>query len=106
MIYRVDLDQATNLLLAPLEGLLEQYDEHQLWSAGVTVLPKTPLVNLATLNWGLEKLEGLTVVDESTIAVVNDNNFGYGGYDPAGRLLTNGVPTRLTLVHLPGSLFD
>jgi hypothetical protein len=58
-----------------------------------------PLVNLADLGWRLEKFEGLAVVDDATIAVVNDNDFGIAGFDD-GRVVPNNVPTRLSMIHL------
>lgn len=105
MVYRVDLDSATNLLgWSFVSGTLEQADEDTLNALGIRPLAKTALVSLAALDWRLADLKGLALVDDSTIAVVNDNNFGFGGFDANGHALPNGVPTRLTLVHLPGSL--
>ncbi|MDM0075209.1 esterase-like activity of phytase family protein [Variovorax sp. J2P1-59] len=45
------------------------------WS---TVIPmrKTELLDLNALGWLAEKAEGMTLVDENTLALVNDNDFG------------------------------
>jgi hypothetical protein len=45
------------------------------WS---TVVPmrKTELLDLNALGWLAEKAEGLTLVDDNTLALVNDNDFG------------------------------
>ena len=45
------------------------------WSA-VTPIKKTELVSLNGLGWVAEKAEGLALVDEHTLAITNDNDFG------------------------------
>ena len=45
------------------------------WAA-VTPLKKTVLLDLNAIGWAAEKAEGLTLIDESTIALANDNDFG------------------------------
>ena len=47
------------------------------WSA-VVPMKKTELLDLNALGWLAEKAEGLTLVDENTLALVNDNDFGLG----------------------------
>lgn len=39
---------------------------------------KTELLDLNVLGWLAEKAEGLTIVDDQTLALVNDNDFGLG----------------------------
>lgn len=104
MAYAVDLRGATNILGldATTNGALEQADDPA--AIGVAPAQKAPLANLAQLGWQSEAVAGVAMVDDSTIAVVSDNNFGFGGYDRSGRVLTNGRSTRLSIVHLPGSL--
>jgi hypothetical protein len=104
MAYRVDLDRATNILGRTDfgGGTLEQAAD--LAALDIAPTDKLPIANLANLGWQRDAIEGVAMIDDSTIAVVSDNNFGFGGYDRAGRLLANGTPTRLSIVHLPGSL--
>jgi len=45
------------------------------WSR-VTPLSKTLLLNLNSLGWVAEKAEGIAIVDERTVALTNDNDFG------------------------------
>lgn len=40
------------------------------------------LVNLADVGWKHQKTEGIALVDESSVAVVNDNDFGVGDDGP------------------------
>ncbi|CAN7499359.1 esterase-like activity of phytase family protein [Variovorax sp. LjRoot130] len=47
------------------------------WST-VVPMKKTELLDLNALGWLAEKAEGLTLVDENTLALVNDNDFGLG----------------------------
>lgn len=42
----------------------------------------TQLVRLEDLGWAHSKAEGLALVDEQTIAVINDNDFGVGDEGP------------------------
>lgn len=104
MAYVVDLRNATNILglAGTADGALEQAADPS--ALGITPAQKAPLVNLAQLGWPAEAVAGLAMVDDSTIAVVSNNNFGFGGYDRAGRVLTNGRATRLSIIHLPESL--
>lgn len=44
--------------------------------AGVVTLRKTELLDLNALGWLAEKAEGLALVDDHTLALVNDNDFG------------------------------
>jgi hypothetical protein len=43
---------------------------------GVTPAKKTRLVDLVELGWTAEKAEGIALVDEKTLAVASDNDFG------------------------------
>ncbi|MDM0013585.1 esterase-like activity of phytase family protein [Variovorax sp. J22P168] len=45
------------------------------WSSVVT-LRKTDLLDLNAIGWMAEKAEGLTLVEDHTLALVNDNDFG------------------------------
>ena len=56
------------------------------WST-VVPMKKTELLDLNALGWLAEKAEGLTLVDENTLALVNDNDFGLSTmlFDAAGQ---------------------
>lgn len=102
-LYLVDLTTATNILgtkwddpaASPtLESLADPA------ASGVTVLPKTPLIDLATLPGVPRKIEGLSVLDKNTIAIANDNDFRVGDFDADGTLIPSGSPTRLIIIGL------
>ncbi len=59
------------------------------WSQ-VAPLKKTLLLNLNDIGWVAEKAEGLALVDENTLAMTNDNDFGMKTrvYDAGGEELT------------------
>lgn len=76
LIYKVDLSAATNLVKSPLPRDPETYSKEELNSLVKTV-QKTLAVDLVAGGYSeYEKIEGLTIVDEKTLAIVNDNDFG------------------------------
>ncbi|MCQ9133628.1 esterase-like activity of phytase family protein [Streptomyces hilarionis] len=74
-------------------------------AAGVPVLPKRLVVDLGEVAGVPGKIEGVARVDHTTLALVNDNDFGMtdgaGAFDAQGRLVDSGVETTLTYVRLP-----
>jgi hypothetical protein len=77
-LYSVDLSQATNILgtkwddpktSTALESLADPA------AAEVRVLPKSLVADLNSLPGAPEKIEGVAVLDQHTIAISNDNDF-------------------------------
>ncbi|MEU7564282.1 esterase-like activity of phytase family protein [Streptomyces eurythermus] len=85
---------------------LEELDDPA--SAGVPVLSKRLVVDLGTLAGVPGKIEGIARVDDDTLALVNDNDFGMtdgeGAFDARGRLVDSGVKTTVVYVRLPEKL--
>ncbi len=59
--------------------------------ARVTPLRKTELLSLNAIGWVAEKAEGLALVDDHTLAMTNDNDFGMKTrvFDASGKELEN-----------------
>lgn len=117
-IYRIDLSQATNIESIPTNGKLKQDDQLGLLIEGLTVeafvqskgwdalaqynihpVKKTLVANLAkSIQYPHDKLEGMWVIDNSHLAVINDDDFAIA---PAG---TNQVTQKyLTPERIDGS---
>jgi phosphodiesterase/alkaline phosphatase D-like protein len=112
LIYRIDLKTATNTLGLPnlINGkTIEQMTPAELAAAGITTVSKNLIVNAAQAGYtGVEKLEGLALIDNNTLALLNDNDFGITGttFNPDGsvKLTVGATPIKLALLDLPEAL--
>ncbi|MGX1371812.1 hypothetical protein RKD19_007171 [Streptomyces canus] len=107
----VRLDRSANLLGRSWDDdtaspSLEQLDDPA--ASGVPVLAKKLVVDLGTVAGVPGKIEGVARVDDDTLALINDNDFGMtdgtGAFDADGRLVDSGVETTVTYVRLPRGL--
>ncbi len=89
LVYRIDIDAATNFLGYELPAGVELQDDAGLAALGVTPAAKSLVVDLGAIGYDrVDKPEGLALIDENTLAVLNDNDFGMGGvFDPATGLI-------------------
>lgn len=99
-IYRLELEFASDIsqmnfgLGTSFEALLNnakaQYN-------GLILAQKTHVLDLISAGFNADygKPEGLTIINESTIAVLNDNDFGIDGINEQGQLVMNGQPSCL-----------
>jgi hypothetical protein len=111
LVYRIDIDAATNFLGYDLPLGVELQSDAGLARLGITPVAKTLAVDLGAIGYDLvDKPEGLALIDENTLAVINDNDFGAGGgFDPATGLIEenpNPVPVVLGIVHLAPNGLD
>jgi hypothetical protein len=106
-LYLVDTGRATNILgtkwddpatTPSLEALADPASE------GVAVLPKRLLVDLSLFPEMPGKIEGVAVIDATTIAVANDNDFDIGTFDAAGMHQGAGAKSRILILRLPTPL--
>ncbi len=108
-LYSVDFndDKATNILgsqwddpaTSPsLEALADPA------TRGVKVLPKTLLIDLSKLPGMPDKIEGVAMIDNKTIAVSNDNDFDCCTFDSAGNNVGKGVKTKILVIGLANPL--
>ncbi|PSB07895.1 calcium-binding protein [filamentous cyanobacterium CCP2] len=101
LIYEIDLAGATNVKDVDTgEQTLEQLSVAELSELGLNPVDKRLVVNAAAIGYtGVDKLEGLALIDENTIAILNDNDFGLLGEQIAGdgTLTANPDPTPVRL---------
>jgi hypothetical protein len=67
---------------------------------GITPVAKRLFADLGAIGYyTVDRLEGLALIDENTLAVINDNDFGAGGdFEPAtGLLEENPNPTQVMI---------
>lgn len=105
-IYKVDLLAATNILRSKWDAettspSLESLTAAQLDENGVKTLPKELVLEMDSRKGWPQKIEGLAVLDGTTIAVVNDNDFGVGDFAGIGcELRDTGFKNQLLIVKL------
>jgi 3-phytase len=101
LIYQIDLANATNInntanFTLPSGKTIEQLTESELTAAGIKVVTKNLIANAAKSGYtGVDKLEGLALVDSNTLALINDNDFNVSG---------SSTPAKLGLLSLPNAL--
>ncbi len=97
-IYRIELSGATDVS-DPADGpngkrfgglTLEQLDDAGMAANGIVPVKKTLLLDLVPLSYPHDKLEGITVVDDHTIAISDDDDFGVT--DVAGGFVQKVLP--------------
>ncbi|NUQ24608.1 MAG: esterase-like activity of phytase family protein [Saprospiraceae bacterium] len=107
-VYKINIANATPLTTEDYNGqTLEQVGTAASIAAfGVNVVEKTLVLDLLEAGWDLshDKPEGLTILNDSTIAVVNDNDFGISSPAADGSIEFTGKTTRLYIFGLPQSL--
>lgn len=97
-IYSFKLEGATDISALGLfdvggvQKSVDQMTEEELAAAGVAPVTKTLHVDLATAGYAsVQKIEGLAVLGNGQLAVVNDNDFGVAG------IVINNATGRFTL---------
>ena len=101
LIYQIDLANATNInntanFTLPSGKTIEQLTESELTTSGIKAVTKNLIANAAKSGYtGVEKLEGLALVDSNTLALINDNDFNVAGTT---------TPEKLGLLSLPNAL--
>lgn len=104
-IFKIDISRATPITREDFEGKsLEQLETAENCIAnGITPVQKTLYLDLLANGWdpSHKKPEGITVVNDSTIAVINDNDFGVDSPKADGNLVTTGKKTVLYQFTVP-----
>ena len=104
-IYKINISNATPILSEnyngnSLEGLI---DETGLQANGIIPVHKEEYLDLLELNWNMthDKPEGISVINDSTIALINDNDYGIDSPNDDGNISFTGKKTQLYIYHLP-----
>lgn len=103
-LYIVDISGATNILETEWDDpatspSLEQITDFA--AAGLVALPKTLLVDLDSLGDMPDKIEGIAIINSTTIAVVNDNDFDVNAYDAEGNTIPTGKSSQILIISVP-----
>lgn len=100
-LYAVRFDTATNLETLPPEMAdansgIDYMTDEDLKQRGIISAAKEMVLDVVAKGFDYaEKLEGVALVDEHTLAFVNDNDFGLsGGYDPKTGKLVPALPVK------------
>jgi hypothetical protein len=76
-IYLVDLTDASDLAAFDSSGTAPEFDDAKtLAKRGIKLAQKREIADLRKLGWQHEKVEGLALIDNHRIAILNDNDFG------------------------------
>jgi hypothetical protein len=107
-LYLADVGDATNVLGSHWDGAavvptLEALENPS--AGGVTPLAKTLAADLTSIQNIPEKIEGVAIVDATTIAVANDNDFDLGTFDQNGNNVGKGLVNQILLVQVPRPLW-
>ncbi len=108
-IYEIDITKATNVYDPKATAGSKSVEETLKATPGaVTPVTKKLIANPTALGYtGVEKLEGLALVDNNTLALINDNDFDLGAAKADGKGALTGIvaaPTILSLLTLNNPL--
>jgi hypothetical protein len=102
-LYLADLDGAHNLLGSLWDDSatvpsLEALEDPAI--AGVSLLAKELVIDLSAISEMPDKIEGIAVIDATTIVVANDNDFDIGDFDESGNNIGEGIDSQMLVVRL------
>jgi hypothetical protein len=80
-VFEINLLGATNILELPISaGTLELNSADELAAMGIQAVHKIKVVNLPSVGYiSSDKVEGIALLPNNRIAVINDNDFGLAG---------------------------
>jgi hypothetical protein len=103
-IYKFSIANATPVTSNDFGGsTLEQLTPAGLAANGIVPVQKEFYTDLLELGWERQhdKPEGLAILNDSTIAVINDNDFGINSPNADGKIVLTGKTTRLYVFGVP-----
>lgn len=106
-IYTININKATAITAALYGGktLEELSDSAGLASQGIVPVKKKLFMNMLNNGWpnSLEKAEGLAILNDSTIAICNDNDYGQSSPTENGVAFSNNIATHMFVYGLKGN---
>lgn len=81
-VFEIDINHATNILNRSLTGTktLEEMSADEIVAQNIFPVHKTKVVNLPSVGYvSSDKAEGIALLPNNEIAVINDNDFGLAG---------------------------
>lgn len=102
-LYSVDISKASNILGSKWDDATTTPSFESLDDLGkneINPLPKTLVVDTGKFPQIPKKLEGIALVDASTIALANDNDFALGEIDAAGNFAFDGTRSQILFIKL------
>ncbi|XCF06294.1 esterase-like activity of phytase family protein [Tamlana crocina] len=81
-VFEIDINQATNILNVSLSGgkELEEMSADEIAAQNIFPVHKNKVVNLPSIGYvSSDKAEGIALLPNNEIAVINDNDFGLAG---------------------------
>ncbi|MFN0033289.1 MAG: choice-of-anchor I family protein, partial [Flavobacteriales bacterium] len=103
-VVKISIENATPIVSEDFNGMtLEQLiSEDSLSTHGIVPAQRSMFLDLLELGWNTDhdKPEGLAIMNDSTIAVINDNDFGINSPLLDGNIVMTGKQTRLYVYHL------
>jgi len=106
-LYTVDLTNATNILGGEYDDVTTSpslEETNDLSGTDIVPLEKSLLLDLNTLGEMPLKIEGVAIIDEDTIAVVNDNDFDINEPDENGDNIPTGKQSEIIVIDIPGGI--
>lgn len=77
VVYKINIADATDITGVMINGKLpEKAKDYEFHQHGIKLIEKALVVDLKKYGWEPSKAEGVTMVDDKTIAVISDNDFG------------------------------
>ncbi|TGV00936.1 choice-of-anchor I domain-containing protein [Flavivirga rizhaonensis] len=81
-VFEIDINFATNILNTVLTGAkeLEELTADEIAAQNIQAVHKTKMFNLPSIGYqGSDKAEGIALLPNNEIAIINDNDFGLAG---------------------------
>jgi hypothetical protein len=109
-VFKIDLEYATNIdeihfnMGTSFEGLKNNSKAQY---RGIILAQKSHVVDLIQVGFNPEfgKPEGIAILDDSTIVLVNDNDFGIEIIDDKGKLILNNQPSCIYQIRFNKPIF-